>query len=630
MSVPWVSLEIRMPDELRVLCVDDDPESARTTAEQLQDDGVDCRVATSGEEALTRLGASRVDCVVSEYEMPGMDGIDLLAAVRGRRTRLPFIMFTSTGSESVASEALSAGVTDYLRKSATEGRQLLRERIRDAVDQRRAERGLAETRGRLEGLHHHAVAIAGAHDRETVVDQALVAAERILDFDVSGIYLLEDGRFVPQTERSYRPKGDLPTADDGVLGRTYSQRESVLVRDVREDTTAQPDQPEFRSAVSVPVGRYGVFQAISEEANAFTETDRELAELLITHVTQAFDRLESEADLRRTNEQLRAILDNTTANIYIKDLDGRYQLVNDSFRERLGLEPGEAVGKTDFDLQAHGHAEAVRRNDQLAIERGEPIQIEETGEFEGDERTYYSVKVPLFGDDGDPVGVCGISSDITELKERERELQRQKERLDEFAHLVSHDLRSPLSVARGYLDLVREDVDHEYLDDIANAHGRMEDIIEAVLTLAREGREIGDRDPVSVRALATEAWENVETEAATVTVVDDTTLEADRDRLLQVFENLYRNAIEHGAPDDSDHELTVTVGTLAGDGFFVADDGVGVPESVHDGLFEAGASSEPDGTGFGLAIVERVVTAHGWTVDLAESYDGGARFEVRT
>ncbi|MFC4407490.1 PAS domain-containing protein [Haloarchaeobius iranensis] len=618
-----------MPDDLRVLCVDDDRDAGRRTAEYLQDAGFDCLVATTGADALTRLGETRIDCVVSEYEMSGIDGLDLLAAVRGRRDRLPFIMFTSTGSESVASEAISAGVTDYLRKSGTEARKLLRERIRNAVDQCRAERGLAETRGRLEGLHHHAVAIAGAHDRETVVDQALVAADRILDFDVSGIYVLEDGRFVPLTERSYRPEDDLPTVDDGVLGHTYRQRESVLVRDVREDTTAQPDQPEFRSAVSVPVGRYGVFQAISEEANAFTETDRELAELLVTHVTQAFDRLESEADLRRTNEQLQAILDNTAANIYIKDLDGRYELVNDSFRELLGLAPGEAVGKTDFDLQDDAHAEEVHANDRLAVERGEAIQIEETGKFQGDERTYYSVKVPLYGGDGDPVGVCGISSDITELKQRERELQRQKERLDEFAHLVSHDLRSPLSVADGYLDLLGADVDHEYIGKIANAHERMERIIEGVLTLAREGREIGDRQPVSIRALATEAWETVETGAATLAVVDDTTLEADRDRLQQVFENLYRNALEHGAPDDA-HELTVTVGTLAADGFFVADDGVGVPESVQEELFEAGESSDPDGTGFGLAIVERVVTAHGWTVELVDSHDGGARFEIRT
>ncbi len=630
MSNPRVFPQRRMPDNLRVLCVDDDRDTARTTAESLQAAGLDCLVATNGEDALARLDEGHVDCVVSDYEMPGMDGLELLEAVRERDEGLPFIMFTGQGSESVASEAISAGVTDYLRKTGTEARQFLRRRIGNAVDQYRAERGLAETRGRLEGLHHHAVAIAGAHDRETVVDQALVAAERILDFDVSGVYVLEDDTFVPLTERSYRPDGDLPTVDDGVLGHTYRERESVLVRNVLEDSIAEPDQPEFRSAVSVPVGRYGVFQAISEEPHAFTETDKELAELLVTHVTQAFDRLESEADLRRTNEQLRAILDNTTANIYIKDRDGRYQLINDQFRELLDLEPGEAVGQTDFDLQDEEYAEAVRTNDRLAVERGEPVQTEESGEFEGRERIYYSVKVPLYGDDGEPVGVCGISSDITALKERERELERQKERLDEFAHLVSHDLRSPLSVARGYLDLVRDDIDHEHLVEIANAHERMESIIEGVLTLAREGREIGGKQPVSVEAVARDAWANVDSGAATLTVEDDSTVDADRDRLLQVFENLYRNALDHALPDDTDGELTVAVGTLATSGFYVADDGVGVPESVRDGLFEAGRSSDSNGTGFGLAIVERVVRAHGWTVDLADSADGGARFEIRT
>ncbi|WP_435347572.1 PAS domain-containing protein [Haloarchaeobius sp. HRN-SO-5] len=622
-----------MTTALRVLCVDDDRDAVRLTAEYLEkgSESVECLTETSAEVALERFDTVPIDCVVSDYEMADIDGVEFLESIRERDERVPFILFTARGSEDVASEAISAGVTDYLRKQGSNAHGLLLNRIENAVDQYWAEAELQRTKTRLEGLHRHAVEISGAQDHEEAARHALVAADDILDFHVSGIYTLDGERFVPRSDLSYRPEGDLPTPDDGVLGRTYRENESFLVHDTRDDSTAEPDQPEFRSAVSVPVDGYGVFQAISERPNAFTETDRELAELLTTHVSQAFDRIESDVGLRRTNEQLQAILDNTTANIYIKDLDGRYQLVNERFRELLGLSEEEIVGHTDFDVQSHEDAERVRENDRTAIRRGEPIEVEEHGEFEGNGRTYYSVKVPLYDEGGDPVGVCGISSDITELKEREAELERQKERLDEFARLVSHDLKSPLTVAQGYLELVREDVEHPNLADVAEAHDRIQEIIEGLLTLAREGREIGECEAVSVERLATRAWGSVDAADAELHVDCELTVSADRNRLCQVFENLFTNAIEHALPDASDEPLTVRVGRLDdGQGFYVADDGTGVPESLQSDPFEPGKSSESTGTGFGLAIVDKVVTAHGWTVDLVDSESGGARFEIRT
>ncbi|WP_267640113.1 hybrid sensor histidine kinase/response regulator [Haloarchaeobius amylolyticus] len=637
-----------MPGAL-VLYVDGDREDCRTTARRLAGEraSFDCLTATSVADALDLLDRYHVDCVVSEYDLATETGLDLLRAVREDSPDLPVVLFTADGSESVASDAISAGVTDYVQR--TDGASLahLADRIDAAVSTHRAETELHQSRRQLARLHECAIDIAAAGDVDAVVDRALLAAERILEFDVCGVYRVDDdGRFEPVTDRSYVPE-ETPTVDDGILGKTYREDRSFHVPDVDENAVASPDRSRFRSALSIPIPDYGVFQAIAREPDAFSAVERDLAELLVTHVSHALDRLAFERDLRRTNERLQAILRNTTAHIYTKDREGRYQLVNETFADRLGLPKEDIVGKTDFELQATEHAEAIRENDLTAMERGGPVEAEEQAAFAEGESVYYSVKVPLYGAGDEPTGVCGISTDITEVKQREAELERQKERLDEFARLVSHDLKSPLSVAQGYLEVVREDVDHENLSDVATAHDRMAAIIEDVLTLARNGRQIGECERVRLDRVATRAWANVDSKAAGLDLLTDTVVEADPDRLQQAFENLFRNCIEHGGDD---RDLTVRVGSLTTDrataetpapvgdggadtgteptGFFVEDTGSGLGDVATADLFEPGFTTSRCGTGFGLAIVRDIVEAHGWAVEAGASDEGGARFEV--
>jgi signal transduction histidine kinase len=166
----------------------------------------------------------------------------------------------------------------------------------------------------------------------------------------------------------------------------------------------------------------------------------------------------------------------------------------------------------------------------------------------------------------------------------------------------------------------------------------MEQLIEDLLALAREDELASDPEPVALASVAREAWDTVETDAATLAVEGETTVPADRSRLRQLLENLFGNAVEHGStsPDSQprrdaiEHggvDVTVRVGPMEG-GFYVADDGAGIPPEERDRVFERGVSTADGGIGFGLAIVERIAEAHGWTVTATESEDGGARFEV--
>jgi PAS domain S-box-containing protein len=221
-----------------------------------------------------------------------------------------------------------------------------------------------------------------------------------------------------------------------------------------------------------------------------------------------------------------------------------------------------------------------------------------------------------------PTGALVTLRDVSEQKERRQELERQNERLEEFASLVSHDLRNPLHVAELHLELAREQGENEHLEAAADALSRSQTLIEDLLTLARKGDSVGSTEPVSLRDLAAECWQTTPTAGATLSVETDRTIPADRSRLRQLFENLFSNAAEHGGEG-----VTVTVGDTE-DGFYVADDGAGIPEGERGDVFEAGYSTAEDGTGFGLRIVEEIAEAHGWSVSVTESAAGGARIEI--
>jgi PAS domain S-box-containing protein len=177
-------------DRIRVLHVDDDPEFAAMTSRFLEreDDALSVLTVTSGADALERVRAGEVDCVVSDYEMPGMDGLDLLAAVRSEAGDLPFVLFTGKGSEGIAAEAVSKGVTDYLQKgSDTDRYSVLANRIRNAVESRRASEEAARTRRFLEKVVEHATDMIAVIDDRGEITFVSGSVEEVLGYTRSEI-----------------------------------------------------------------------------------------------------------------------------------------------------------------------------------------------------------------------------------------------------------------------------------------------------------------------------------------------------------------------------------------------------------------------------------------------------------
>jgi len=205
-----------------------------------------------------------------------------------------------------------------------------------------------------------------------------------------------------------------------------------------------------------------------------------------------------------------------------------------------------------------------------------------------------------------------------ERHHQQQELRRQNERLERFASVVSHDLRNPLAVAMGRVEMIEDNDEH--VSTIADNLDRMEAIIDDVLTLAREGRSVDETEAVDLAVLADDCWANVETCSASLST-DAVTIEADPNRCQQLLENLLRNSIEHVG-----EEVSIHIGRLP-NGFYVEDDGPGIPPEDRDEVFNAGFTTNRNGTGFGLNIVKETAEAHGWSVSITDGSEGGARFE---
>jgi len=339
---------------------------------------------------------------------------------------------------------------------------------------------------------------------------------------------------------------------------------------------------------------------------------------------------------KRNLEQFRSAVEHAGHSVIITDTDGRMEYVNDAFETMSGYSAAEAIGRTPAIVRSGEHDEAFYRDLWETILDGGVWQGEVTNERKDGTRYVVDQTIaPIFDDCGDISGFVAINRDVTALKEYERELEAQNDRLKRYGQTVAHDLRNPLALLDAELKQFQATVDgtDESVDadavrllctDIGATVDRMQTLIDDLLAMAEQGQRVLDSEPTSIEAIATDAWSQIDTASATMSV-EDGDVGADPDRLRELLSNLFRNAIEHAGND-----VHVTVRPLDfTEGFAVEDDGPGIPADEREDVFERGFTTAEAGTGFGLAIVERIAHAHGWSVSVTEGRAGGARFEFR-
>ena len=376
-----------LPNRIRLLLVDEPAVTERVAAAlEREDDRFETLAATTAAEGLDRLESTRIDCVVSDYDLPGMDGLSFLETVRDGDERLPFILFPGSGSEELASEAISAGVTDYVRKGDETGQySILAAKITAAVETRRAR---------------------AQQDRQL----------RAIETAQEGISLLDtDGRFV-YVNRSYADCfGYEPSAlIDERWDVLYDEEEVATIHEEVIPTVLEAgDWRGESNGVRADGSRIVVDHTLSTTGNG---------ELICT-VRDITDRKARDRDLERYETIIEALGDP----VYTVDAEGRYTYVNDAYAEMTGYEKDEIVGEpVSFLLEADAvergedavrtllsdDADATQRTYEITVETsdGDRIQCED-----------HVSLLPL--EDGRYRGVAGVVRDISCRKARERELE---------------------------------------------------------------------------------------------------------------------------------------------------------------------------------------------------------------
>lgn len=311
----------------------------------------------------------------------------------------------------------------------------------------------------------------------------------------------------------------------------------------------------------------------------------------------------------------RTVFDNMRDGVVVSDDAGRIVDVNPQARHLLDLDGG-GIGLQASTVVPQFHAVT----DETA-EIHETTIGERVVELTGSPLTEHTTEQ----------GWIVTVRDVTTRKRNERQLDRQRRRLDQLAKTVSHDLETPLDMGQRWISLLRdslsdeESVDEEFLatglDELEHANRRIDAIVDDLVLLTETDQQGVETEPLDVADLVHVAWHAVDGDLSLV-VDSSTTIQGDRTKLLRLFENLFQNVVEHA--DGAD---TVWVGVFD-DGFFVEDNGCGIPASDRDTVLKDGYSSKTGGTGLGLAVVQAIAEVHGWSVDVTDRFGGGTRIEV--
>lgn len=265
----------------------------------------------------------------------------------------------------------------------------------------------------------------------------------------------------------------------------------------------------------------------------------------------------------------------------------------------------------------------LREAFELCAKTGESYELELRLLTANDQQRWVVTTGELVSGDGEADLVCGAIRDITEYKHRTAELETYTTRLEQFASRFSHEFRNSMSVLSNRIELARATGEDKHFDNLERAMNRMDRLVDDVVTIATEDDIELTYEPIELSAIATACWDVLRTPNMTLTVETDRCILADEDRLRQLLANLFRNAIEHTEPG-----TTVTVGHLE-DGFYVADDGRGIPLADRDLVFDVGTTDIDHGAGLGLPVVATIAAAHDWELALTDGPNGGARFEFR-
>lgn len=347
--------------------------------------------------------------------------------------------------------------------------------------------------------------------------------------------------------------------------------------------------------------------------------------VLANRIENAVNQHRVEQEIAETRDFYGKILDYSSDFVIIVDEGGVIKYVSPAVTRVMGYPPDELLGTNSFDFpHPEDRQRAFEALDGVLDNPREEHTVEYRAKHNDGSWRWIEVRGQSLLDDPVINGIMVNVRDITERKQREQDLEEQNKRLEDLTSFLEHDVRNQLNIIRGRIDLVKESIATTHYQSITDAISRIEEMFENVMELAHGTDLISNLEPVTLRMVIDQCWPSTDEAELEVAVDSEYRFEADPERLRSLLENLFRNAVQHAGPD-----VTVTVGTIENSpGFYVEDDGPGIPEEDREHIHDSDYSKGDGGSGLGLTIVKQIVDAHGWEIDVTSGEDGGARFEV--
>lgn len=633
-----------MADEL-ILVAEDNPDIRRYLEESvLKPAGYHVRSVGDGLSALALAKDLSPDLVITDQQMPGMKGVELIRRLRVDLESVPAILVTAEGSESVMLEALRAGAIDYITKpfeaetmlaavgrALTEGRSWQkREARREQLDHDSAD--LEQRLGELEVLARIGRTVTAMLDLDEVLTAVVDSAVKLTGAEEGSLLLLEEesGQLYMRASKNFDEEFASTfrlQVHDSLAGQVLASGQPVVI----DQSSPQKIKTAYLvvSLIYVPlrvrgktIGVLGVDNR--KVGHTFSENDKTVLGAMADYAAIAIEnaRLYNRTEAERT--KLETILTQTENGVIVVDPENRLLLINRAAREAFGVNGHGLVGRSVVETIDHPRLMNLLRS---------PVKHPGRDEIDGpDGRVFNAQRTPIEG-----VGQAVILQEITHLKELDRIKS-------EFVTTVSHDLRSPLTAILGYVELIERagetnDQQKEFIDRVRLSVQQITSLVTDLLDLGRIESGLDERrESTPLAVLARYAVEGLRASAETkalriqVELADNLPLVAgDPIRLRQMIGNLVENAIKYTPA----HGTVLLEAEGEGDQVIlrVIDNGPGIPVTDQPYLFDkffrgSNVDDQSTGTGLGLSIVKSIVDNHSGRIWVESTPGEGSVFTV--
>ncbi|MFI5303515.1 MAG: PAS domain S-box protein [Nitrospiria bacterium] len=361
------------------------------------------------------------------------------------------------------------------------------------------------------------------------------------------------------------------------------------------------------------------------------------------------DMKRAEEIMEKSEERLTAVIDNSTSVIFMKDLEGKFLLINRKYEDLFHISKKEIIGKTAYDVFPAEIANRLQVNDQKVINNKTAIEFDETVPLDDGLHHYLSVRFPLLDNKGEVYAICGISTDITDRKLREEDhLKIEKlESLGLLAGGIAHDFNNILTAIMGNISLAKSFLDSKEqllnrLDDAEKATLRAAELSQQLLTFSKGGAPV--KKIVSIQSLIehvvhfTLSGSNVQSQLQFEEGLWP--IEVDEGQMNQVIQNLIINAKQAmpsggtirievknlSVTEQNSQDYELRIGNYLT--IFIHDQGIGIPKEYLSKIFDPYFTTKSEGSGLGLSITHSIIKRHQGIITADSSPKGGTTFII--